>query len=318
MTEEISYINATVAGKQALPGQREPIKIAPPNKTKPKEDQTSGIAGTFDQFLTLLTTQLQNQDPLSPMESEQFTSQLVAFASVEQSINSNLKLDSLIELQAGQQAIDSVSLIGKEVQAAGQRSVIKDGTVKWQYNLPQDVKHIEIEIQDENGRRILQADSNNLVSPYAKQLSKIRGPHTFEWDGRRFEAGKPAEDGQIYSLIVRATDAQGKAIPVSTNIYGRVSGVSTVGHRTQLIVDDKISVGVENLVSVNNQVFRAPSTHEPADTAESDDTTQKKTESSTDTSDDTKTTQSSTDKNQESTTRSSGDDDQSTKDNTDA
>ncbi len=256
MTEKISYINAAAAGKQALPGQQQPIKINEPDKTKPK-DHTSGIAGTFDQFLTLLTTQLQNQDPLSPMESEQFTSQLVGFAGVEQSINSNLKLDSLIQLQAGQQAIDSVALIGKEVQAAGERSVVKNGQIKWQYNLPQDVQHVEIQIKDEKGRVVLQADSNNPSSPYARQLSEKRGPHSFEWDGRRLAHGKKAEDGEMYSLIVNATDAQGKAVPASTNIYGHVSGVSTVGNRTQLIVDGKISIGIENLVSVNNQASGA-------------------------------------------------------------
>ncbi|HZZ11369.1 MAG TPA: flagellar hook capping FlgD N-terminal domain-containing protein, partial [Paraburkholderia sp.] len=73
------------------------------------------LAGNFDTFLTLLTTQLQNQDPLSPMDSTQFTQQLVAFSGVEQQINTNNNLQSLIALNQSQQAASAVSYIGHSV-----------------------------------------------------------------------------------------------------------------------------------------------------------------------------------------------------------
>jgi flagellar basal-body rod modification protein FlgD len=77
---------------------------------------SSTLAGTFDTFLALLTTQLQNQDPLDPMKSEQFTQQLVQFAGVEQSINTNKKLEQLIELQTAGQLNSAVSYMGKTVE----------------------------------------------------------------------------------------------------------------------------------------------------------------------------------------------------------
>ncbi len=243
---------------QILPGQKEDIKILPPNKTKPKEDQTSGIAGTFDQFLTLLTAQLQNQDPLSPLESEQFTSQLVAFASVEQSINSNLKLDSLIKLQAGQQALDSVSLIGKDIQAAGQRAVVRNGEAKWQYNLPQDVAELQVQIQDEDGHIIQRLNGADVSS----SLKTHQGHHVFEWDGQLL-SGNKAKNGEIYQFVVQAKDANGQPVQVATGIFGRVSGVTTVGTKTSLIIDGKISVGIDSIVSVKTPEEQAVTASPP-------------------------------------------------------
>ena len=71
------------------------------------------MSSNFDTFLTLLTTQLQNQDPLSPMDSNQFTQQLVQFSQVEQQINSNKNLESLISLTKNQTSVDAVSYLGK-------------------------------------------------------------------------------------------------------------------------------------------------------------------------------------------------------------
>ncbi len=73
------------------------------------------LAGNFDTFLKLLTTQLQNQDPMSPMDSNEFTQQLVAFSSVEQQINTNDNLQSLIALSLSQQASAAVNYIGHSV-----------------------------------------------------------------------------------------------------------------------------------------------------------------------------------------------------------
>ncbi|MCC7047960.1 MAG: hypothetical protein IT562_14710, partial [Alphaproteobacteria bacterium] len=73
----------------------------------------SKLAENFDQFLTLLTTQLKNQDPLSPMDSAQFTQQLVSFAGVEQQINTNKNLETLLSLQKSNQMVGALDLMGK-------------------------------------------------------------------------------------------------------------------------------------------------------------------------------------------------------------
>src|SRR5712675_2430466 len=73
------------------------------------------LSTNFNTFLTLLTTQLKNQDPLAPMDSNQFTQQLVQFSQVEQQINANKNLESLISLTKARGAIDAVSYLGKKL-----------------------------------------------------------------------------------------------------------------------------------------------------------------------------------------------------------
>src|SRR5215468_478605 len=113
--------------------------VTDPNAT----DSTSAeqtLAGNFNTFLTLLTSQLQNQDPLSPMDSTQFTQQLVMFSQVEQQINTNDNLQSLIALNLSQNANSAVNYIGRSVVMTNGEGALQsngDGTssVDWTYNL---------------------------------------------------------------------------------------------------------------------------------------------------------------------------------------
>src|SRR5271154_1591718 len=77
------------------------------------------LSGNMNTFLTLLTTQLQHQDPLSPMDSTQFTQQLVEYSQVEQQINTNTNLTNLISLQQTNSGAAAVGYLGKEVTATG-------------------------------------------------------------------------------------------------------------------------------------------------------------------------------------------------------
>src|SRR5882757_10530021 len=101
--------------------------------------KAKGKLGTnFDTFLTLLTTQLKNQDPLSPMDSSQFTQQLVQFSQVEQSINTNQNLESLISLTKARAASDAVSYLGKTVTLTDGTAGLKSGQAQWGYSLASD------------------------------------------------------------------------------------------------------------------------------------------------------------------------------------
>src|SRR5579863_8684834 len=95
------------------------------------------IAGNFDTFLTLLTTQLQNQNPLDPLDTNQFTSQLVQFSSVEQELKTNDYLSSLVQSTQNSQASAAVSYIGKTVTSTGVDSDLVNGQATWSFNLPQ-------------------------------------------------------------------------------------------------------------------------------------------------------------------------------------
>ena len=89
------------------------------------------IASNFTQFLQLLTTQLQNQDPLSPMDTNQFTQQLVAFAQVEQQLKSNASLSTLVTLQQGAQATQALALVGATVVVNGATVNLANGQANW-------------------------------------------------------------------------------------------------------------------------------------------------------------------------------------------
>jgi hypothetical protein len=96
---------------------------------------TKQLSGNFNTFLTLLTTQLKNQDPMSPMDSSQFTQQLVQFSQVEQSINTNDNLKTLISLTQGRSASDAVSYLGKTATITTGDAPLSNGNADWSYAL---------------------------------------------------------------------------------------------------------------------------------------------------------------------------------------
>ena len=185
----------------------------------------TSLAETFDTFLLLLTTQLQNQDPLDPMRSEEFTQQLVQFAGVEQSINTNKKLDQLVQLQTSSQLNSAVSFIGKLVEVIHDQLLLKDGAAKISYGLDRNAAHTIIGIIDQNGRavRTIQGETG-------------AGRHEFEWDGRDSN-GAQLPDG-VYGFTVVATDDDEQTIDTVSASFGRVTGVEIVDNAPRLNIGE--------------------------------------------------------------------------------
>ena len=185
----------------------------------------TSLAETFDTFLLLLTTQLQNQDPLDPMRSEEFTQQLVQFAGVEQSINTNKKLDQLVQLQISSQLNSAVSFIGKLVEVIHDQLLLKDGAAKISYGLDRNAAHTIIGIIDQNGRavRTIQGETG-------------AGRHEFEWDGRDSN-GAQLPDG-VYGFSVVATDDDEQTIDTVAASFGRVTGVEIVDNVSRLNIGE--------------------------------------------------------------------------------
>ena len=176
---------------------------------------SSTLAGTFDTFLALLTTQLQNQDPLDPMKSEQFTQQLVQFAGVEQSINTNKKLEQLIELQTAGQLNSAVSYMGKTVEVISDEMMLNDGTVTVSYGLDRNAETTVITIVDLDGNAVRSFDGENTV-----------GRHELTWDGLDAD-GSLMPDG-VYGFSVVAIDRDEEAVGTVAASLGRVTGVEIV------------------------------------------------------------------------------------------
>lgn len=206
------------------------------NTGKAVESQTS-LANDFDTFLTLLTTQLQNQDPLEPMDSSEFTNQLVQFSTVEQTIRTNQNLENLVGLTASQMSSDAVGYIGKEINALGDTAVLKDGNAEWSYAFEVQSDQTTVLIKDEEGKIV-----------YTAQGEKSSGAHDFVWDGKD-NAGNPLSDG-VYTLDVTAVDANGGPITVATGIKGHVTSVTLIGDQPLLTMGD-ISVPLSDVLSVS-------------------------------------------------------------------
>ena len=182
------------------------------------------LTENFDTFLTLLTAQLQNQDPLEPLDTNEFTGQLVQYTEVEQSIQTNDHLEALLNQSAVSSASYAVSYVGREIEAEGNTAALVNGEAQWSYSLAANAQNTSLTVADANGRLV-----------YAAQGATGVGDHTFTWDGRDAN-GVPLADGQ-YTLTVSAKTAEGNAVSTSTRIEGRVTGVDLSGTEVLLEVD---------------------------------------------------------------------------------
>ena len=179
------------------------------------------LAGNFDTFLTLLTTQLKNQDPLSPMDSSQFTTQLVQFSQVEQSINANQNLESLISLTKARASGDAVGFLGKTVTLTDGSGGLKSGQAQWAYSLVGDSAATRLVIADAKGHMV-----------YTGAGATTSGLHAFNWDGKD-NAGNALPDG-TYTLSVSAQTTDGTAVNTQVASQGVVDEVDLSGTEPML------------------------------------------------------------------------------------
>ena len=198
----------------------------------------AGLADNFEMFLTLLTEQMKNQDPLNPMDSTQFVNQLVDFSSVEQQIAQNQNLESLLILQSAAAQANSVGYIGRIAMAATPDAYLQDGNAEWEYTLPEDAESVSLVIKD--GDRIVARASGETTT----------GTHTFQWDGTD-AAGSDLEDG-VYTLEISATNADGDNLQTEIRSAGRVTGVDMSGSEVQVQMG-QISVPLSYILTVREQ-----------------------------------------------------------------
>jgi len=181
------------------------------------------IAGNFNAFLTLLTTQLQHQDPLSPLDTNQFTSQLVQFASVEQQINMNTSLSTLISLQQTAQATAALNFIGATVVVGGNTAQLANGQASWNFAVASPAT-ATINVSNASGQLVY--STTQAVQP---------GTQTFVWNGRN-SVGNVMPTG-LYTASITATGANGQPVPVTTQVQGVVSGVNVSANPITLTVN---------------------------------------------------------------------------------
>ncbi|MBV8839830.1 MAG: flagellar biosynthesis protein FlgD [Alphaproteobacteria bacterium] len=169
------------------------------------------LANNFQTFLTLLTTQLQHQNPLDPLDTNQFTAQLVQFASVEQQMKTNTQLGSLISLEQTAQSTAAMAYLGSTATVDGSTTALKSGAATWTFSSDKPAS-----------ATISIADSSGNVA-YQGSYTLQAGQQNFQWDGKGTN-GQQWPDG-TYKMTITATDTSGNPVNVSTTVSGTVDAV---------------------------------------------------------------------------------------------
>ncbi|WP_084620397.1 flagellar hook assembly protein FlgD [Devosia chinhatensis] len=217
------------------------------------------IAQNFDTFLSILTTQLKNQNPLDPLDTNQFTQQLVQFTGVEQQLKTNEFLEALLLNTQSTARSDAVSYIGREVSASGKTAELKEGGAYWTYNAATNVANATVTIKNAAGSVV-----------YVEQGSLSGGNGAFLWDGMGSDGNKQP-DG-VYTIEIKGTNVSGNTVAVSTSSVGVVTAVDFSGAEPMLTVGrNKIALkDVTNIRIVTETTTPPPATGTPGGDGETE------------------------------------------------
>ncbi|MBF0551878.1 MAG: flagellar hook assembly protein FlgD [Deltaproteobacteria bacterium] len=210
--------------------------IATPTQTRTTGNSNLGQAD----FLKLLVTQLQNQDPTSPMDNQQFIAQMATFSQVQQMTTMNQNLQNIQLLQSSLNNTYALSFIGKSVTATGnQMDLSKDGATAASFSLPSDAKTVSASIFDANGTLVKTIN-------YGAQKS---GTYKVAWDGTD-NNGKAAANG-TYTFTVQAQDEKGGSVAAQTLINGQVGGIKYDPNGTTYLMVGNTKVTISQVQSIN-------------------------------------------------------------------
>lgn len=195
------------------------------------------LSGNFDTFLKMLVTQLQNQDPLAPTDTAQFTNQLVMYSQVEQQLSTNDKLDSLIagQKQTGTQAL--LGYLGYYVEAKSSSMALQNSSAFFNVNLADDAKLLNIGIYDED---------NKLVKSFSSEGKK--GDTTFTWDGTDNQGLQ--KDDATYKIVATATRADGTTVTSSVTSFGLVTSIDVDSNGDSILKADDLVIDPDNVISI--------------------------------------------------------------------
>jgi flagellar basal-body rod modification protein FlgD len=171
----------------------------------------ASLTSNFNDFLSLLTTQLQNQDPTSPMDTNQFTSQLVEMANVEQQINTNADLTSLVQLTQGSDILQSSGIVGQTVTVSSNELSLQNGTATINYTAPA-AETVAIAVYNSSGQQVGDFTANAQA-----------GSNTWQWNGQNSN-GVQMADG-VYKVAVEGADSTGATTALPFTVTGTATSV---------------------------------------------------------------------------------------------
>lgn len=198
----------------------------------------------LNRFLNLLVTQLKNQDPLDPLDTNEFTAQLVQFAGVEQQIQQNANLEKLLNLQETSQIAAMVDFIGTTVEVTGDTVPLENGRAEFNYTLGVNATDVTVTVMNSSG-----------LTVFVGQGETGTGKHDFVWDGKS-TGGVEQADG-AYTVIIGALDRAGILLEVEQAVLGRVTGAGADDGAISLFLGD-VTVSMDDVLSVKETPASAP------------------------------------------------------------
>ena len=200
------------------------LSTAPSTATSTTTGQGTGALGSlssnFNTFLSLLMTQLKNQDPTSPLDTNQFTSQLVQFSGVEQQINTNTSLTQLIQLTQASEITQSSAILGKQITVQSNQIALQNGAGTLRFTAPVPA-NVSISVSDSSGRKLRDVTLNGG-----------EGMNAWNWDGKD-NTGRTVPDG-AYAVAVTGGATGGKTAALPFAIVGTATGVTTQNNTVNL------------------------------------------------------------------------------------
>lgn len=182
------------------------------------------LVSNYQTFLTLLTTQLKNQDPTKPLDNNEFTQQLTQMTGVEQQLLSNQLLTTLVD-QGSSSVNNAVGLIGKVATVNTNSNMLTGSKAEWIYDSVSGTKSATIQIKDSAGKVVYTGDLTDVSA----------GRHTFSWNGNT-TSGSSLPDGGPYTATITTKDANDKSASLTPMIQGLVTGVETLNNAVLLSI----------------------------------------------------------------------------------
>jgi flagellar basal-body rod modification protein FlgD len=194
------------------------------------------LSQDFDDFLKLLTTQMTNQDPLSPVESTEFTNQLVGFSQVEQQINQNEKLEQLLSLQLSSMSTVALDYVGMDVSYLGNSAHFNgEDPVAVRYTIDDGAVEAKLHIYNDKQELIKTIDVD------------ATGDNDAVWDGTN-KHGEKLEAGN-FTFEVDALDSDGNGVNADTAVPGKVVGIEAQNGLVQLVLEGDYLIQIGSVIT---------------------------------------------------------------------
>jgi flagellar basal-body rod modification protein FlgD len=198
---------------------------------------SSGLTST--DFMSLLVSELQNQNPLDPTDSTDFINQLTSYANFDQQQTLNTNLNALATSFNSLLTLNSANYIGHSVTAKADSATLQNGAIGFGYSLDSAAASVTLTVSDASGNAVWTGSGGTDA-----------GSNSFAWDGKSSD-GTQLPDGGTYSLTVSATDSSGNAISGYTSVSGTVTGVDSSSGSTMLLIG-KTPVAASSIIGVTS------------------------------------------------------------------